>query len=53
MALGNADRCSDLDRDYLKWIPSGVQFTVVQLTKTRTSYWFSITHHYQMMMKHA
>ena len=32
MALANADRCSDLtalDRDYLKWTPSGVQFTVV------------------------
>ena len=40
MALANADRCSDLaalDRDYLKWTPSGVQFTVVQLTKTRTA----------------
>ena len=39
MALANASRCSDLaalDRDYLRWIPSGAQFTVVQLTKTRT-----------------
>ena len=37
MALANAYRCSDLDRDYLKWTPSGVQFTVVQLMKTRTT----------------
>ena len=37
MALANADRCSDLDRDYLKWTPSEVQFTVVQLTKTHTT----------------
>ena len=40
MALANADRCSDLaasDRDYLKWTPSGIQFTVVQLTKTHTT----------------
>ena len=40
MALANADRCADLaalDRDYLKWTPSGVQFTVVQLTKTHTT----------------
>ena len=39
MALANANRCSDLtalDRDYLKWTPSGAQSTVVQLTKTRT-----------------
>ena len=39
MALANASRCSDLaalDRDYLRWTPSGAQFTVVQLTKTRT-----------------
>ena len=38
MALSNADRCSDLaalDRDYMRWTPTGVQFTVVQLTKTR------------------
>ena len=37
MALANEDRCSDLaalDRDYLRWTPSGVQFTVVRLTKT-------------------
>jgi len=36
IALANADRCSDLaalDRDYLRWTPSGVQF---RLTKTRT-----------------
>ena len=40
MALVNVDRCSDLaalDRDYLKFTPSGVQFTVVQLMKTRTT----------------
>ena len=39
MALANASSCSDLaalDRDYLRWTPSGAQFTVVQLTKTRT-----------------
>ena len=39
MALANASRRSDLaalDRDYLRWTPSGAQFTVVQLTKTRT-----------------
>ena len=39
MALANADRCSDLaalDRDHLRWTPSGAQFTVVQLTKTHT-----------------
>jgi len=39
MALANAVRCSDLaaiDRDYLRWTPSGVQITVVRLTKTRT-----------------
>ena len=36
----NADRYSDLaaiDRDYLKWISSKLQFTVVQLTKIRTT----------------
>jgi len=40
MALTNADRCSDLaalDRDYLWEIPSGAEFTVVRLTKTRMS----------------
>ena len=40
LALSNADRCSDLaalDRDYMRWTASGVQFTVVQITKTRTS----------------
>ena len=40
MALSNADRCSDLavlDRDYMRWTASGIQFTVVQMTKTRTS----------------
>jgi len=40
MALSNADRCSDLaalDRDYMRWTPTGVHFTVVQLTKTRSS----------------
>ena len=40
LALSNADRCSDLaalDRDYMRWTTSGVQFTVVQMTKTRTS----------------
>ena len=40
MALSNADRCSDLaalDRDYMRWMPSGVQFAVVQMIKTRTS----------------
>ena len=38
MALSNADRCSDLaalDRDYIRWTLTGVQFTVVQLTKTQ------------------
>ena len=38
MALSNADRCSDLaalDWDYMRWTSTGVQFTVVQLTKTR------------------
>jgi len=40
LALVNADRCSDLaalDRDHVKWSASGVEFTVVQLTKTRKS----------------
>jgi len=40
MALINADRCLDLaalDRDYLWGTPSGVEFTVVPLTMTRTS----------------
>ena len=40
LALVNADRCSDLaalDRDKVKWTPDGVEFTVVQLTKTRSS----------------
>ena len=41
MALANVDSHSDLaalDRDYLKWTPSGVQFTLgVQLTKTHTA----------------
>ena len=39
MALANANRCSDLealDRDYLRWTPSGAQFTVAKLPKTRT-----------------
>ena len=38
MALSNADRCSDLaalDRDYMRWTSTGVQFIVVQLTKTQ------------------
>ena len=38
LALVNADRCSDLaalDRDHIQWTASGVEFTVVQLTKTR------------------
>ena len=38
MALANASRCSDLvalDRDNLRWTPSGVQFTVVRLAKAR------------------
>ena len=38
MALSNADRCSDLaalDRDFIRWTPTGVQFTVVHLTKTQ------------------
>ena len=26
-----------IDRDYLRWTPSGVQFTVVRLTKTQTT----------------
>ena len=37
MVLSNADQCSDLaalDQDYMRWTPTGVQFTVVQLTKT-------------------
>ena len=45
MALANADRCSDLaalDRDYLRWTPSGVQFTVVRLTK-RTVHYLSLS----------
>ena len=40
MALANSDKCSDLaalDRDYLKWTPSGIQFPVVQLTKIHTT----------------
>ena len=40
LALVNADRCSDLaalDRDRTRWTPDGVEFTVVQLTKTRSS----------------
>ncbi|XP_065918390.1 uncharacterized protein [Dysidea avara] len=40
MALCNADRCSDLaalDRHYMRWTSSSVQFSVVQLTKTRRS----------------
>jgi len=39
LALVNADRRSDLaalDRDQIKWTPDGVEFTVVQLTKTRS-----------------
>jgi len=39
IVLANASRCSDLaalDRDYLRWTPSGAQFTVVRLTKTCT-----------------
>ena len=39
LAITNADRCSDLaalDRDHLKQTPTGVEFTVVQLTKTRS-----------------
>ena len=39
MALTNADKHSDLaalDRDYLQETPSGDEFTVVQLIKTRT-----------------
>ena len=44
-----------LDRDYLRWTPSGAQFTVVQLTKTRTPgplSWYIILH-YQRMLKYA
>ena len=40
LALVNADRCSDLaalDRDHVRWTASGVEFTVVRLTKTRRS----------------
>ena len=39
LAITNADRCSNLaalDRDHLKQTPTGVEFTVVQLTKTRS-----------------
>ena len=39
LAITNADRCSDLaalDRDHLKQTPTGVEFTVMQLTKTRS-----------------
>jgi len=39
-ALVNADRCSDLtalDREHVQWTASGVEFTVVRLTKTRRS----------------
>ena len=39
MALANTSRFSDLaalDRDYLRWIPSDAQFTVVQPTKSCT-----------------
>ena len=39
LAITNADRCSDLaalDRNHLKQTPVGVEFTVVQLTKTRS-----------------
>jgi len=38
LALVNADRCSDLaalDREHMQWTASGVEFTVVRLTKTR------------------
>ena len=40
MALVNIDRCSDLaalDHDHIQWTASGVEFTVVWLTKTRRS----------------
>ena len=40
MALTNVDRCSDLaalDRGHLRWTSQGAEFTVVRLTKTRTS----------------
>ena len=40
LALVNADRYSDvaaLDRDHVHWTASGVEFTVVSLTKTRWS----------------
>ena len=40
LALVNADRCSDLaalDWDQTRWTPDVVEFTVVQLTKTRSS----------------
>ena len=36
----NADRCSDLaalDREHVQWTASGVEFTIVHLTKTRWS----------------
>jgi len=39
LAITNADRCSDLaalDRDHIRKTPVGVEFTVVQLTKTRS-----------------
>jgi len=39
LALANAGRCLDLaalNRDYLRWTPTGAQFTVVQLTKTHS-----------------
>ena len=34
LALVNADRCPDLDRDKIRRIPDGIEFTVVQLPKT-------------------
>ena len=40
LALVNRDRCSNLaalDCDHIQWTASGVEFTVVQLTKTRRS----------------
>ena len=40
MALTNADRCSDLaalDQDHLRLTSQGAEFTIVRLTKTRTS----------------
>ena len=52
MALANVSRCSDLAaliRDHLRWTPTGAQFTVVRLTKTRTpgpprtAYYFSLS----------